>query len=59
MASSTDYDERLWAWEGWRAVVGKMMRPLYEEYVELKNEVAELNSKSQLFFFSFFLASRN
>ncbi|NWQ92387.1 ACE2 enzyme, partial [Burhinus bistriatus] len=46
MANSTDYDERLWAWEGWRAVVGKMMRPLYEEYVELKNEVAKLNSYS-------------
>ncbi|NWI33356.1 ACE2 enzyme, partial [Sula dactylatra] len=46
MANSTDYHERLWAWEGWRADVGKMMRPLYEEYVELKNEVARLNSYS-------------
>ncbi|NWH45817.1 ACE2 enzyme, partial [Fregata magnificens] len=46
MANSTDYHERLWAWEGWRADVGRMMRPLYEEYVELKNEVAELNSYS-------------
>ncbi|NXN71382.1 ACE2 enzyme, partial [Himantopus himantopus] len=46
MANSTDYHERLWAWEGWRAVVGRMMRPLYEEYVELKNEVAKLNSYS-------------
>ncbi|NXT52633.1 ACE2 enzyme, partial [Pluvianellus socialis] len=46
MANSTDYNERLWAWEGWRAVVGKQMRPLYEEYVELKNEVAKLNSYS-------------
>lgn len=55
MANSTDYHERLWAWEGWRAGVGRMMRPLYEEYVELKNEVAKLNSKSQfLYFFSGF-----
>ncbi|XP_029855025.1 angiotensin-converting enzyme 2 [Aquila chrysaetos chrysaetos] len=46
MANSTDYHERLWAWEGWRADVGRMMRPLYEEYVELKNEVAKLNSYS-------------
>ncbi|KGL96491.1 Angiotensin-converting enzyme 2 [Charadrius vociferus] len=46
MADSTDYHERLWAWEGWRSVVGRMMRPLYEEYVELKNEVAKLNSYS-------------
>ncbi|KFQ88824.1 Angiotensin-converting enzyme 2 [Phoenicopterus ruber ruber] len=46
MADSTDYYERLWAWEGWRADVGRMMRPLYEEYVELKNEVAKLNSYS-------------
>ncbi|XP_069730781.1 angiotensin-converting enzyme 2 [Phaenicophaeus curvirostris] len=46
MADSTDYHERLWAWEGWRADVGKMMRPLYEEYVELQNEVAKLNSYS-------------
>ncbi|NXS69004.1 ACE2 enzyme, partial [Pandion haliaetus] len=46
MANSTDYHERLWAWEGWRSDVGRMMRPLYEEYVELKNEVAKLNSYS-------------
>ncbi|NWS71289.1 ACE2 enzyme, partial [Crotophaga sulcirostris] len=46
MADSTDYNERMWAWEGWRAGVGKMMRPLYEEYVELKNEVAKLNNYS-------------
>lgn len=43
MANSIDYHERLWAWEGWRADVGRMMRPLYEEYVELKNEAAKLN----------------
>lgn len=52
MANSIDYHERLWAWEGWRADVGGMMRPLYEEYVELKNEAARLNS--ELHFSSFF-----
>lgn len=56
MANSIDYHERLWAWEGWRADVGRMMRPLYEEYVELKNEAAKLNGKLPIFFF---LASRN
>lgn len=44
MATSTDYNERLWAWEGWRAEVGKQMRPLYEEYVVLKNEMARANN---------------
>nr|XP_006122891.1 angiotensin-converting enzyme 2 [Pelodiscus sinensis] len=46
MASSTDYFERLWAWEGWRADVGKKMRELYERYVELENEAARLNKYS-------------
>lgn len=45
MAKSTDYNERLWVWEGWRSVVGKQLRPLYEEYVVLKNEMARANSK--------------
>nr|ALJ94035.1 angiotensin converting enzyme 2 [Rhinolophus alcyone] len=40
MGTSKDYNERLWAWEGWRAEVGKQLRPLYEEYVVLKNEMA-------------------
>ncbi|XP_003791912.1 angiotensin-converting enzyme 2 [Otolemur garnettii] len=44
MANSRDYNERLWAWEGWRAEVGKQLRPLYEEYVDLKNEMARANN---------------
>uniref|UniRef100_A0A8C2WBB9 Angiotensin-converting enzyme n=1 Tax=Cyclopterus lumpus TaxID=8103 RepID=A0A8C2WBB9_CYCLU len=43
MASSLDYSERLHVWEGWRREVGKRMRPLYEDYVDLKNEAAKLN----------------
>uniref|UniRef100_A0A8C9WWT5 Angiotensin-converting enzyme n=1 Tax=Sander lucioperca TaxID=283035 RepID=A0A8C9WWT5_SANLU len=43
MANSRDYYERLHVWEGWRRVVGKRMRPLYEDYVDLKNEAAKLN----------------
>ncbi|XP_020642422.3 angiotensin-converting enzyme 2 isoform X1 [Pogona vitticeps] len=46
MANSTDYFERLWAWQGWRADVGKRMRPLYEGYVELNNEAARANDYS-------------
>lgn len=38
-----DYAERLHVWEGWRQEVGKRMRPLYEDYVDLKNEAARLN----------------
>ncbi|XP_051840426.1 angiotensin-converting enzyme 2 [Antechinus flavipes] len=43
MEESSNYYERLWAWEGWRSKVGKEMRPLYEEYVDLKNELAKGN----------------
>ncbi|XP_075996407.1 angiotensin-converting enzyme 2 [Genypterus blacodes] len=43
MANSRDYFERLHVWEGWRREVGKRMRPLYEDYVDLKNEAAKLN----------------
>ncbi|KAM5128502.1 angiotensin-converting enzyme 2 isoform 1-T1 [Callospermophilus lateralis] len=44
MANSTDYSERLWVWEGWRSEIGKQLRPLYEEYVVLKNEMARANN---------------
>uniref|UniRef100_A0A8C6WZ25 Angiotensin-converting enzyme n=1 Tax=Neogobius melanostomus TaxID=47308 RepID=A0A8C6WZ25_9GOBI len=43
MFNSRDYYERLHVWEGWRQQVGKRMRPLYEDYVDLKNEAAKLN----------------
>ncbi|XP_069381883.1 angiotensin-converting enzyme 2 isoform X2 [Paralichthys olivaceus] len=43
MFNSRDYAERLHVWEGWRREVGKRMRPLYEDYVDLKNEAAKLN----------------
>ncbi|XP_069491700.1 angiotensin-converting enzyme 2 [Ambystoma mexicanum] len=43
MAESTDYKERLWAWEGWRSEAGRKMRPLYETYVDLENEAAKMN----------------
>ncbi|XP_059823680.1 angiotensin-converting enzyme 2 isoform X1 [Hypanus sabinus] len=43
MAQSRNYNERLWAWEGWRVNVGKKLRPLYEQYVVLKNKAAKMN----------------
>ncbi|XP_077374818.1 angiotensin-converting enzyme 2 isoform X2 [Festucalex cinctus] len=43
MATSRNYSELLHVWEGWRREVGKRMRPLYEDYVLLKNEAAKLN----------------
>ncbi|XP_051797280.1 angiotensin-converting enzyme 2 isoform X1 [Acanthochromis polyacanthus] len=43
MANSENYGERLHVWEGWRRQVGQRMRPLYEDYVDLKNEAAKLN----------------
>lgn len=43
MANSQNYSERLHVWEGWRVAVGKKMRPLYEDYVDLKNEASTLN----------------
>ncbi|KAM6977897.1 angiotensin-converting enzyme 2 [Aplochiton taeniatus] len=43
MATSKDYYKRLHVWEGWRREVGMRMRPLYEDYVDLKNEAAKLN----------------
>ena len=46
MANSQNYDERLHVWEGWRREVGKRMRPLYEDYVDLKNEAAKLNGET-------------
>ncbi|XP_022084562.1 angiotensin-converting enzyme-like [Acanthaster planci] len=44
MANKRDYDELLWAWKGWRDAVGRKIRPLYPQYVELKNEGARTNS---------------
>ncbi|XP_072016685.1 angiotensin-converting enzyme 2-like [Amphiura filiformis] len=43
MASSTDYEELKWAWEGFRDAVGVKNKPHYIRYVELANEIAEAN----------------
>ena len=45
MASSEDWDELLWAWQGFRDEVGIPNKPLYKEYVALANEAARLNGR--------------
>ena len=45
LASSTDWDELLWAWQGWRDVSGKTMPDQYEEFAGLLNKAAGLNGK--------------
>ncbi|KAM9210811.1 angiotensin-converting enzyme isoform 1-T1 [Dugong dugon] len=43
MATSRNYEELLWAWEGWRDKVGRAILPLFPKYVELSNKAAKLN----------------
>lgn len=46
MATSRNYDELYWAWDGWRDAVGAPARQDYERYVELKNIGAAANGKT-------------
>jgi peptidyl-dipeptidase A len=46
IATSTDWDELLWAWQGWRDASGKQMPDMYQEFVGLLNEAARLNGGS-------------
>ncbi|KAL4660481.1 angiotensin-converting enzyme [Arapaima gigas] len=43
MAESRDYDELLFAWQGWRNASGRKIRQDYTRYVELANKAARLN----------------
>lgn len=45
MATSDDWDERLWAWQASRDVTGPKMPGLYEELVQLENEAAKLTGR--------------
>ena len=42
MTTSSDWDERLWAWVGSRDAIGPKMPGMYEELVQLENEAAKL-----------------
>lgn len=33
-------------WHGWHGSIGRKVKPLFEEYVNLTNEAARLNSKA-------------
>lgn len=46
MATSRDQKELLWAWQGWRDAVGRMLRDIFEDYVRLSNEAAKLNGEA-------------
>ena len=43
LATSRDYDRLQFAWKGWRDAVGPKLRPLYKEFVKLKNQGARDN----------------
>lgn len=43
MASSLNYKELLFTWEGWRDVTGKKIRKTFKRFVELSNKAARLN----------------
>jgi hypothetical protein len=43
MAESRDYDELLFAWQGWRNASGRELRQDYKRYVQLANKAAALN----------------
>ncbi|XP_077996681.1 angiotensin-converting enzyme-like [Glandiceps talaboti] len=48
MATSQDYNELIWAWEGWRDTCGPEMKPMYPRYVELANEAAVINDQPDM-----------
>ncbi|XP_041029546.1 angiotensin-converting enzyme isoform X1 [Carcharodon carcharias] len=43
MATSNNYNDLLFAWQGWRDASGKKMRTNFKKYVELSNKAARLN----------------
>ena len=43
LATTRDYDRLQFAWKGWRDAVGPKLRPLYKEFVKLKNQGAREN----------------
>lgn len=45
MAESRDYNELLFAWQGWRNASGRELRQDYKRYVQLANKAATLNGK--------------
>ncbi len=50
MANSRDWDELLWAWEGWRNASGRKMPEMFTEFAALQNLAAEMNGIATLFY---------
>ncbi|RWS00403.1 angiotensin-converting enzyme-like protein, partial [Dinothrombium tinctorium] len=50
MSKERDYETLKEAWVNWRNASGKKMRKMYEEYVNLGNEMAVKNSIKDLKF---------
>ncbi|XP_077861596.1 angiotensin-converting enzyme-like [Saccoglossus kowalevskii] len=48
MATSRDYDELKWAWEGWRRETGPEMKDMYENFVTLANKAAKVNDQPDM-----------
>lgn len=44
MSESRNASELLWAWKGWRTNVARKIKPLYLQYIELKNKLAGLEN---------------
>ncbi len=42
MSESRNASELLWAWQGWRTNVSRKIKPIYLQYIELKNKLAKL-----------------
>ena len=45
IATSRDWDELVWAWDGWRNVSGDKMPFDYRRMVELLNKAARMNGR--------------
>lgn len=48
MATSTDWDELVWAWKGFRDAVGIPNKPLFARYVDIANQGARANGYGDL-----------
>ena len=48
MAGSRDWDELVWAWDGWRTESGAKMGDDYETFVTYLNQAATMNGKQRV-----------
>ncbi|XP_054767848.2 angiotensin-converting enzyme-like [Lytechinus pictus] len=48
LATSTDWDELMWAWQEFRNIIGKANKPYYVRYVDIANQGARANGYDDL-----------